>query len=45
MGVEQALIQKIVATIDAAYLEDVWDSMTNLINVSMLALLLHLKET
>ena len=45
MGVEQALIQKIVATIDPTYLEDVRDRMTNSINVSVSALLLHLQET
>ena len=32
MGVEQALIQKIVATIDATYLEDVRDRTTNSIH-------------
>ena len=42
---EQALIQKNVATIDATYLEDVRDRTTNLINVSVLSLLLHLQET
>ena len=42
---EQALIQKIVATIDATYLEDVQDRTTNSINVSVSALLLHLQET
>ena len=45
MGVEQALIQQIVATIDATYLEDVRDRTTNLINISVSALLLHLQET
>ena len=45
MGVEQALIQQIVATIDATYLKDVRDRTSNLINVSVLALLLHLQET
>ena len=45
MGVEQALIQKIVATIDYIYLEDVRDRTTNLINLSVLALLVHLQET
>ena len=45
MGVEQALIQQIVATIDATYLEDVLDCTTNSINVSVAALLLHLQET
>ena len=45
MGVEQALIHKIVATIDAKYLEDVRDRTTNSINVSVSDLLLHLQET
>ena len=45
MGVEQALIQKTVVTIDATYLEDMRDRTTNLINVSVLSLLLHLQET
>ena len=45
MGVEQALIQQIVATIDATYMEDVRDRTTNSINVSVSALLLHLQET
>ena len=45
MGAEQALIQKIVATINATYLEDVQDRTTDLINVSVSALLLHLQET
>ena len=45
MEAEQALIQKIVANIDATYLEDVRDRTTNLINVSVSALLLHLQET
>ena len=44
-GVEQALIQKIVATIDATYLEDIRDRTTNSINVSVSALLLHPQET
>ena len=42
IGVEQALIQKIVATINATYLEDVRYRTTNSINVSVSALLLHL---
>ena len=45
MGVEQALIQQIVATIDATYLEDVRDRTTRSINISVLALLLHCQET
>ena len=45
MVVEQALIQKIVAKIDATYLEDVQDRTTNSINVSVSALILHLQET
>ena len=45
MGVEQALIQQIVAPIDATYLEDVRDRMTNSTNLSVLALLVHLQET
>ena len=45
MGVEQAPIQKIVATIDATYLEDVQDRTTNSINISVSALLVHLQET
>ena len=45
MGVEQVLFQKIVATIDATYLEDVRDRTTNSINISMSALLLHLQYT
>ena len=44
MGGEQALIQKIVATIDASYMEDVRDRTTNLINLSVSALLVHLQE-
>ena len=45
MGVEQALIQKIIATIDTTYPEDVQDRTTNSINVSVSALLLHPQET
>ena len=45
MGVEQALIQQIVATIDATYLEDVRYHTTNLVNLSVSALLVHLQET
>ena len=45
MGVKQALIQKTVATINATYLEDVRDRMTNSINLSVSALLWHLQET
>ena len=45
MGVEQAPIQKIVATLDATYLKGVQDRTTNSINVSGSALLLHLQET
>ena len=43
MGVEQALIQQIVATIDATYLEDVRNRTTNSINLSVSALLVHLQ--
>ena len=45
MGVEQALIQQIVATIDATYLVDVRDRTANSINLSASALLVHLQET
>ena len=45
MGLEQALIQKIVATIYSTYLKDVRDRTTNSINLSVLALLMHLQET
>ena len=45
MGVEQSLIQQIVATINATYLEDVRDRTTNSIKISVLALLLHLQDT
>ena len=45
MGVEQALIQQIVATIDATYLADVQDRTANLINISVSALLFHLQDT
>ena len=45
MGVEQALIQQIVATIDATFLEDVRDRTTNSIHVSVSAIRLHLQET
>ena len=43
MGVEQALIQQIVATINATYLEDVRYCTTNSINISVSAPLLHLQ--
>ena len=42
---EQALIQRIVATIDATYLADVQDRTTNLINIYVSDLLLHLQDT
>ena len=42
---EQALIQKIAATIDATYLEDFRYRTTNSINISVSALILHLQET
>ena len=45
MGMEQALIQKIVATIDTTYLTDVRDRTTNSINISVSALLVHLQDT
>ena len=45
MGVEQAPIQKIVAMIDATYLEYVRDRTTNSINLSGSVLLVHLQET
>ena len=45
MGVEQVLIQKIVATIDSTYLEDVRYRTTNSNNLSVSALLVHLQET
>ena len=45
MGVEQALLQQIVAPIVAPYLEDVRDRTKNTINVSVSAILLHLQET
>ena len=45
MGVEQVMIQQIVATIDATYLEDVRDRTTDSINLSMLELLVQLQET
>ena len=44
MGVEQALIQQIIATIDATYLADVQDRTTNSINISVSALLVHLQD-
>ena len=45
MGVEQALIQLIVTTIDAAYLADIRDRTTNSIKISVSALLVHLQDT
>ena len=45
MGVEQALIQKIVATIDATYLTDIQYRTTNSINISVLDLIVHLQDT
>ena len=45
IGVEQALIQQIVVTIDLTYLEDVRDRMTNSNNLFVLALLVQLQET
>ena len=45
MGVEQALIQKIISTIDATHLVDVQDRTTNYIDISVSALLVHLQDT
>ena len=45
MGVEQALIQQIIATIDATYLADVRDRTTNSIDISVSALLVYLQDT
>ena len=44
MSVEQALIQQIIATIDAPYLADIRDRTTNSINISVSALFVHLQD-
>ena len=45
MGVEQAIIQQIITMIDATHLADVRDRTMNSINISVLALLVHLQDT
>ena len=45
MGVEQVLIQQIIARIDAAYIPDVRDRTTNYIDISVSSLIVHLQYT
>ena len=44
MGAEQALVQKIVGTAEAAYLADIRNRTTNSINNTVAGILTHLKE-
>ena len=44
MGVEQALVQKIVGTFKEAYLEDILNCKTKSINDTVEEVLIHLQE-